>query len=194
MKRNAPQLVKDMSFVIPFYDWWNSPFYGLGLKVYDMMAGNMGLGPSTIIDQKETVELINNVQQEGLRGGVIYHDGQFDDSRMAITLALTASNLSATMINYIEVKGLIKENDFITGVEALDRESGEKFTIKTKVVINATPIAGPMLSIPPEPPILKSIKTSPINVPTIPNAGENVPKVFINCDSCISLLYLDFSL
>lgn len=138
MKRNAPQLVKDMSFVIPFYDWWNSPFYGLGLKVYDMMAGNMGLGPSTIIDQKETVELINNVQQEGLRGGVIYHDGQFDDSRMAITLALTASNLSATLINYIEVKGLIKENDFITGVEALDRESGEKFTIKTKVVINAT--------------------------------------------------------
>ena len=103
-----------------------------------MMAGNMGLGPSTIIDQKETVELINNVQQEGLRGGVIYHDGQFDDSRMAITLALTASNLSATLINYIEVKGLIKENDFITGVEALDRESGEKFTIKTKVVINAT--------------------------------------------------------
>ena len=138
LKRNAPQLVKDMSFVIPFYDWWNSPFYGLGLKVYDMMAGKMGLGPSTIIDQKETVELINNVQQEGLRGGVIYHDGQFDDSRMAITLALTASKLSATLINYIEVKGLIKENDFITGVEALDRESGEKFTIKTKVVINAT--------------------------------------------------------
>jgi len=138
MKKNAPHLVKDMSFVIPFYDWWNSPFYGLGLKIYDMMAGNMGLGPSTILDQKETVELINNVQQEGLRGGVIYHDGQFDDSRMAVTLALTASNLGATLINYAEVKGLIKENDFITGLEVLDCESGEKYLLKTKVVINAT--------------------------------------------------------
>ena len=138
MKRNAPQLVKDMSFIIPFYDWWNSPFYGLGLKVYDMMAGKMGLGPSTLLDKKETVELINNVKQEGLRGGVIYHDGQFDDSRMAITLALTASNLGATLINYVEVKGLLKENGLITGLEVLDHESERRYTIKTKAVINAT--------------------------------------------------------
>ncbi|MEC7124581.1 MAG: FAD-dependent oxidoreductase, partial [Bacteroidota bacterium] len=122
MKRNAPQLVKDMSFIIPFYDWWNSPFYGLGLKVYDVMAGKMGLGPSKLLDKKETVELINNVKQEGLRGGVIYHDGQFDDSRMAITLALTASNLGATLINYVEVTGLLKENGLITGLEVLDHE------------------------------------------------------------------------
>lgn len=138
MKRNAPHLVKDMSFVIPFYDWWNSPFYGLGLKVYDMMAGNMGLGPSTLLDKKETVELINNVKQEGLKGGVIYHDGQFDDSRMAITLGLTATDLGATLINYIEVTGLTKQDSLITGLEVLDHESGEQFTIKTKVVINAT--------------------------------------------------------
>ena len=135
MKRNAPQLVKDMSFIIPFYDWWNSPFYGLGLKVYDMMAGKMGLGPSTLLDKKETVELINNVKQEGLRGGVIYHDGQFDDSRMAITLALTASNLGATLINYVEVTGLLKENGLITGLEVLDHESERSYTIKTKAVI-----------------------------------------------------------
>ena len=138
MKRNAPQLVKDMSFVIPFYDWWNSPFYGLGLKVYDMMAGKMGLGPSTLLNKDETIELINNVKKDGLKGGVIYHDGQFDDSRMAITLALTATNLGATLINYAEVTGLLKENDLISGLEVLDRESGEKFTVKTKVVINAT--------------------------------------------------------
>ena len=138
MKRNAPQLVKDMSFVIPFYDWWNSPFYGLGLKVYDMMAGKMGLGPSTLLNKNETIELINNVKKEGLKGGVIYHDGQFDDSRMAITLSLTATDLGATMINYAEATNLIKENDLITGLEVLDRESGEKFKVKTKVVINAT--------------------------------------------------------
>ncbi|MBT6128068.1 MAG: glycerol-3-phosphate dehydrogenase/oxidase [Flavobacteriaceae bacterium] len=138
MKRNAPHLVKEMSFVIPFYDWWNSPFYGLGLKVYDMMAGNMGLGPSTLLDKKETVELINNVKQEGLKGGVIYHDGQFDDSRMAITLGLTATDIGATLINYVEVTGLTKQDNLISGLEILDHESGDQFTIKTKVVINAT--------------------------------------------------------
>ena len=138
MKKNAPQLVKDMSFVIPFYDWWNSPFYGLGLKVYDMMAGKMGLGPSTLLNKEETIALINNVKKEGLKGGVIYHDGQFDDSRMAITLSLTATDLGATLINYAEVTDLIKENDLISGLEFLDRELGEKFTVKTRVVINAT--------------------------------------------------------
>ena len=138
MKLNAPQLVNEMSFVIPFYDWWNSPFYGLGLKVYDMMAGEMGLGPSTLLSKNETIELIKNVKQEGLKGGVIYHDGQFDDSRMAITLSLTATDLGATIINYAEATDLIKENDLITGLEVLDNESGEKFTIKTKVVVNAT--------------------------------------------------------
>ncbi len=138
MKINAPQLVKDMSFVIPFYDWWNSPFYGLGLKVYDMMAGKMGLGPSILLDKKETIELIKNVNQEGLKGGVIYHDGQFDDSRMAITLSLTATDLGATLINYAEVTDLIKENDLISGLEFLDCESGQKHRIKAKAVINAT--------------------------------------------------------
>ena len=103
-----------------------------------MMAGKMGLGPSTQLDKKETVELINNVNQDGLKGGVIYHDGQFDDSRMAITLSLTANDLGATLINYAEVTDLIKENDLISGLEFLDCESGEKFSVKTKVVINAT--------------------------------------------------------
>jgi glycerol-3-phosphate dehydrogenase len=138
MKNNAPHLVKDMSFVIPFYDWWNSPFYGLGLKVYDMMAGDMGLGPSTLLNKDETIEMINNVKQEGLKGGVIYHDGQFDDSRMAITLCLTASELGATLINYAEVKSLIKKHEIISGVEVLDKETKKKYSIEAKVVINAT--------------------------------------------------------
>ena len=127
MKKNAPQMVKDMSFVIPFYDWWNSPFYGLGLKVYDMMAGKLGLGPSELLDKQETISLINNVKNEGLRGGVIYHDGQFDDSRMAISLARTACELGATILNYVEVKRLTKENDLISGLEAIESESEKKF-------------------------------------------------------------------
>ena len=106
MRNNAPHLVRDLSFVIPSYDWWNSPFYGLGLKIYDLMAGKLGLGPSTILDHKETIALIPNVKQEDLRGGVIYHDGQFDDARMAVSMAQTAENHGATLLNYVGVTGL----------------------------------------------------------------------------------------
>ena len=83
--------------------------WGIGLKIYDMMAGNLGLGPSTLLDKEETIKLIPNVKKEGLRGGVIYHDGQFDDSRMAISLALTSDKHGGTLCNYMEVKGLMKK-------------------------------------------------------------------------------------
>lgn len=138
MRKNAPHLVQDLSFVIPSYDWWNSPFYGIGLKIYDMMAGNLGLGPSTLLNRNETIDLIPNVKKKGLRGGVIYHDGQFDDARMAISLAQTAENHGASLINYCGVIGLIKEGDMITGVTAQDEFSGEEFSISAKVIINAT--------------------------------------------------------
>jgi glycerol-3-phosphate dehydrogenase len=138
MRKNAPHLVQDLSFVIPSYDWWNSPFYGIGLKIYDMMAGNLGLGPSTLLSRQETIDLIPNVKKKGLRGGVIYHDGQFDDARMAISLAQTAENHGASLINYCGVTSLIKEGDMITGVTAQDEFSGEEFSISAKVVINAT--------------------------------------------------------
>ncbi|MDC1402530.1 glycerol-3-phosphate dehydrogenase/oxidase [Flavobacteriaceae bacterium] len=138
MRKNAPHLVKDLSFVIPSYDWWNSPFYGIGLKIYDMMAGNLGLGPSTLLDRQETIDLIPNVKKEGLRGGVIYHDGQFDDARMAISLAQTAENHGASLLNYFSVTGMNKENNMISGVQAKDELSGKTYSIEAKVVINAT--------------------------------------------------------
>ena len=139
MRKNAPHLVQDLSFVIPSYDWWNSPFYGLGLKVYDMMAGKLGLGPSTLLDRDETLALIPNVKKEGLRGGVIYHDGQFDDARMAVSMAQTAENHGAKLLNYLSVEGLIKdESEMITGVIAKDELNGDTYTIEAKVVINAT--------------------------------------------------------
>ncbi|MGC6479200.1 MAG: glycerol-3-phosphate dehydrogenase/oxidase [Flavobacteriaceae bacterium] len=138
MRKNAPHLVQDLSFVIPSYDWWNSPFYGIGLKVYDMMAGKLGLGPSTLLNREETINLIPNVKKDGLRGGVIYHDGQFDDARMAVSLAQTAVNHGASLINYCGVVGLNKDNDLITGVRAKDEQSGELLDISAKVVINAT--------------------------------------------------------
>ena len=138
MRKNAPHLVRDLSFVIPSYDWWSSPFYGIGLKVYDMMAGKLGLGPSTILNREETLKYLPNVKKEGLRGGVIYHDGQFDDARMAVSLALTADQEGATLLNYVEVTGLEKEKDMLTGIQITDCIDGSKKTIKAKVVVNAT--------------------------------------------------------
>jgi Glycerol-3-phosphate dehydrogenase len=90
-----------------------------------MMAGKLGLGPSTLIDREETLKLIPNVKKEGLRGGVIYQDGQFDDARMAISMAQTAENHGATLLNYMSVDGLLKEEDMVTGVEVKDVLSGK---------------------------------------------------------------------
>jgi len=138
MRKNAPHLVRDLSFVIPSYDWWNSPFYGIGLKIYDMMSGKLGLGPSTLLSREEIIKLIPNVKKNGLKGGVIYHDGQFDDARMAISLAQTAENHGATLINYFGVEDLIKDNEMIAGVVARDSIENKTYKIMAKGVINAT--------------------------------------------------------
>ena len=126
LKRNAPHLVRDLSFVIPSYDWWSSPFYGIGMKIYDMMAGNLGLGKSIMISKEETIKLIPNVNKKGLRGGVIYHDCQFDDSRMAMTLALTAESKKTTLLNYCSVENLLKDKDEVIGVEFHDNINFKK--------------------------------------------------------------------
>lgn len=138
MRRNAPHLVHNLPFIVPNYDWWEGPFYGIGLKIYDMLAGKEGFGPSKMLSREETMEYIPTVETEGLRGGVIYHDGQFDDARLLINLMQTAVEQGAVMLNYVKATALIKENNVITGLEAKDVLSNETFDIKAKVVINAT--------------------------------------------------------
>lgn len=138
LRQNAPHLVKNLAFVIPNYEWWRGPFYAVGMKVYDMMAGKLGLGPSEMISKEETVEAIPNIKTEGLRGGVIYYDGQFDDSRLAINLAQTFSKNNGILSNYFKVTGLIKKDSLIHGVEAVDLESGVAYSIKARAVVNAT--------------------------------------------------------
>jgi glycerol-3-phosphate dehydrogenase len=136
--QNAPHLVHNQSFIVPNYDWWGGPFYGVGMKVYDMLAGKLGLGPSEILSKEETLEHIPTLESEGLRGGVIYYDGQFDDSRLAINLAQTFDELDGVPINYMKVTGLTKTNEMINGVIAIDQESGKEYRINSRVVINAT--------------------------------------------------------
>ena len=135
---NAPHLVHNMAFVIPNYSWWEGPFYGIGMKVYDRLAGKLGFGPSRALSKAETVALVPTVAQQNLSGGVLYHDGQFDDSRLAINLAQTAAEHGATVANYVKAVGLIKENGVVAGVEAEDIEDGCQFTIRAKCVVNAT--------------------------------------------------------
>lgn len=138
MFKNAPHLVTNQSFIIPTYDFWGGPFYTVGLKVYDMMAGKLGLGPSKHLSLEETIEAIPTVEQKDLRGGVIYQDGQFDDARMAVSLAQTCVDYGGTVLNYCKVTALLKEGELIAGLVAVDQETGEEFKIKSKVVINAT--------------------------------------------------------
>lgn len=138
MRSNAPHLVKDLEFIVPVYDWWEGPFYGVGLKLYDLLAGKEGLGPSQFLSKEEVLAKIPTVEQDGLRGGIIYHDGQFDDARMLINLAQTAMEQGATVINYMKVTSITKHEELTDGVTLEDQETKEKHHLKAKVVINAT--------------------------------------------------------
>ena len=140
LKKNAPHLVKNQSFVIPNYKWWENSFYGIGLKVYDWMAGSLGLGPSQFLSKEETLALAPNLDEDGLRGGVLYHDGQFDDARLAIHLAMTAADHGAVIVNYMSVEGLMKVDGKVCGVIAKDNVESKQYEIKAKAVINATGI------------------------------------------------------
>ncbi|NLO32976.1 MAG: glycerol-3-phosphate dehydrogenase/oxidase [Candidatus Hydrogenedentes bacterium] len=138
MRNNAPHLVHDLAFIVPNYSWWEAPFYGIGLRVYDFLAGKYGFGHSRNLSVKKTVEQIPTIETEGLRGGVIYYDGQFDDTRLLINMAQTAEEKGAVLLNYVGVKELIKENDVVCGVVAVDQETGQEYRVKGRAVINAT--------------------------------------------------------
>ena len=135
---NAPHLVHDLPFVVPNYDWWEAPFYGVGLRVYDLLAGKLGFGALRNLSKSETLERLPTIETKGLRGGVIYYDGQFDDARLAIHLAMTAASLGATVLNYVAAMALTKTGDVITGVVAREEETGAELELRGRVVINAT--------------------------------------------------------
>jgi glycerol-3-phosphate dehydrogenase len=139
LRQNAPHLVSELPFIVPSYSWWEGPFYGIGLKLYSVLAGKYGFGPSQNITREETLRRLPNVKQEGLIGGVVYYDGQFDDSRLLINLVATAAEQGATPLNYAKVTALEKGAEgLVTGVSWKDEESGNTYQAKARVVINAT--------------------------------------------------------
>lgn len=158
MKQNAPHLVHDLGFVIAAYKWWSAPFYGIGLKMYDLLAGKLNLKASRYINAAEALKRAPTLKKEGLKGGILYYDGQFDDSRMAVTLLRTFLDHGGTAVNYAPVTGLLKEGDKVVGAKLRDSETGREYQVRAKSVVNATgvfvddirqmdnPAAKPMLS------------------------------------------------
>lgn len=139
MRQNAPHLVHDLAFVVPNYSWWEAPFYGIGLKLYDLLAGKYGFGASKLLSKEETLERLPALEPNELRGGVVYYDGQFDDARLLIHLAMTAADHGAALLNYCPATGLMRDADgYVNGVTARDAETGEELKIPARIVVNAT--------------------------------------------------------
>ena len=138
--RNAPHVVHKQEFIVPCYSIFEKIFYGAGLKVYDLLARRYAIGGSRILSREETIERLPTVAREGLSGGVLYYDGQFDDTRLLIDMAVTADSEGACLLNYARVTGFLREDNGISGVEAFDATTGEFFDVRARSVINATGI------------------------------------------------------
>jgi len=138
--RNASHLAHPLQFVIPAYHYWQIPFYGAGMKLYDALAGKLSLGKSLILSRNRTIELLPNVETQGLKGGILYLDGQFDDARLAVSILRTFLDQGGSAANYVEVVALTKDGDKVTGAVLRDSEAGTEHQVRAKVVINATGI------------------------------------------------------
>jgi len=138
LTKNAPHLVKNLTFIIPVYTRWNRLKYTIGLKLYDWISGRLSLGSSFFISREKVLEKLPGIISKNLCGGVLYHDGQFDDARLAINLAQTIFDNGGYAINYMKVIDLLKEDKKVCGVVVSNTENNEQFTIKSKAVINAT--------------------------------------------------------
>ncbi|MGB7190082.1 MAG: glycerol-3-phosphate dehydrogenase/oxidase, partial [Acidobacteriaceae bacterium] len=139
--RNAPHLVHELPFLIPSYRFWEKPFYGAGLKLYDLLAGRSGFSKSKLLSRARTLDRQPGIRQEGLRGSVLYYDGQFDDARLLIALVMTAAEQGAVVLNHTGVVEVTKDSaGAVNGVIAVDGETGERLSSKARVVVNATGI------------------------------------------------------
>lgn len=140
LAKNAAHLVHKEEFIIPCYTWFSILKYGIGLTLYDWLAGKLSFGKSRYRSKKEALTLIPGIKSKGLKGAISYFDGKFDDARLAINLAQTAKEHGATLVNYMQVTNLIKDGDRVEGVEVIDKLSQSKYKFKAKVVVNATGI------------------------------------------------------
>jgi glycerol-3-phosphate dehydrogenase len=159
--KNAPQLTYNQPFIIPVYTLFDKLQYSLGLKIYDWMAGRLRLGKSRFINKEETIKRLPQIKQEGLKGGVIYHDGQFDDARLALSIAMTCDEMGGCMLNYIRVIDLIKdEMGKLAGIQVKDEIGGKSYGINARMVVNATGVFADKILQMDQPDAPKSIQPS----------------------------------
>jgi len=137
--KNAPHLTQNQAFIIPVYTRWDRVQYSAGLKLYDYMAANLSLGPSRYISKEETIKRMPGIEPKGLFGGIVYHDGQFDDARLALSIAQTADHAGACMLNYTKVNALEKDSSGkLNGLLVEDLLTKKKYPIKARMIVNAT--------------------------------------------------------
>jgi glycerol-3-phosphate dehydrogenase len=159
--KNAPHLTHNQPFIIPIYTLFDRLQYSVGLKIYDWMAGRLRLGKSRFISKEETVKRLPQIKQKGLRGGVVYHDGQFDDARLALCVAMTCDELGGCMLNYTKVNGLEKDDSGkIKGIQVRDMIGGINHSIQAKMVVNATGVFADKILQMDQPEAPKSIRPS----------------------------------
>jgi len=181
MLKNAPHLTFNQEFIIPVYSLWDVLMYTVGLKFYDLLAGHLSMGKSYFINRAETLSRLPLLQPKRLKGGVVYHDGQFDDSRMAFAIAESCADKKGMVLNYFKVTSLLKdERGKINGVRATDIDSGEEFNLKSNLVINATGVFADEVA----------RMDDPVSKPTIrPSQGVHIvlDKSFLQSDSAIMI-------
>ena len=181
MLKNAPHLTFNQEFVIPVYTLWDAFMYTVGLKFYDLLSGRLSMGKSYFINREKTLSRLPLLQSKGLKGGIVYHDGQFDDSRMAFALAESCADKGGMVLNYFKVTNLIKDgNGKINSIRAVDIASGDEFILRTKLVINATGIFADEIA----------RMDNPESKPTIrPSQGVHIvlDKSFLQSDSAIMI-------
>ena len=180
LAKNASHLFKNIMFIIPVYNWWKGYYYAIGLKLYDLLSKRLSLGSSKLIKGKETIKYLPTLKIKNLRSGVIYHDGQFDDSRLAINLAQTIIDHGGTAMNHFKVVSFLKTNELVTGVVVEDQETLEKFNVKSKMVVNATGISTDDIL---------SLNDSDHERSVVPSQGIHLvlDKSFLNSDKAIMI-------
>ncbi len=140
LRANAPHLVRSLPLLVPAYRWWERPWHGLGLKLYDALALGRNLGSSRLVSRRESLKHLSTLRSHDLRGGVLFYDGQFDDARLGWAFIRTAANLGCVALNYAEVVGLVEARGKVKGVEVRDLLGGNEWVARGAVVVNA---AGP---------------------------------------------------
>ncbi|NXD26145.1 GPDM protein, partial [Spelaeornis formosus] len=142
--QSAPHLSAPLPIMLPIYKWWQLPYYWVGIKLYDLVAGSQCLKSSYVLTKTRALELFPMLRKDKLVGAIVYYDGQHNDARMNLAIALTAARYGAATANYTEVRQLLKSpggqggRQRVCGVRCRDVITGKEFDVRAKCVINAT--------------------------------------------------------